>query len=81
MTWVDNILLADDGSLFTVLPGGTLEIRGDGWTGPRRRKQPPGADNPRVCLLGDEASARRIAELIAKMIAPEVNKIGSDGKK
>lgn len=67
MTWVDNILLVNDGSMFTVLPDGTLELRGPGWEGRRRRGQPPGADNPRICRLGSESAARRIAELVARI--------------
>jgi len=64
--WVDNVLVAPDGSLFTVFPDGTLEIRGKGWER-RRRGDPPMADRPRVCKLDNEPRARRIAEMVVEM--------------
>ena len=67
MTWVDNTLVAPDKSLFTVLEDGTLEIRGKGWE--RRKKgDPPGADRPRICRLGDPQRARRIAEMVVGIV-------------
>ena len=68
MPWLENNFVAPDGSIFTVLSDGTVEIRGPGWDGRRRKGQPPGADNPRVCHLGSEATARRIVQMVADML-------------
>ena len=64
MPWLDNIFVARDGSLFTVLDDGTVEIRGPGWSRRRKRGDPPGADRPRICKLGSVARARRIVEMV-----------------
>jgi hypothetical protein len=59
--------VAPDRTIFTVYDDGTLEIRGKGWDRLRRRRQPPGADNPRVCRLLDVERAKRIAAMVARM--------------
>lgn len=71
MKWVDNILVATDGTLFTVLPSGTLEIRGEGWG---RRRKHTGEDRVRVCRLGDEDLARSIAEEVASLVCGVVRR-------
>lgn len=50
--WAGNTLISAKKELFTILPGGILEIRG------------PGQDVVRVCKLRSVRRARRIAELI-----------------
>lgn len=62
-TWVNNVFVHGK-ELFTVFPDGTLEIRGPGWDGRKRKGDTEMTDRPRVCKLDSEEEARRIVELI-----------------
>ncbi len=67
VTWIDNVLATDRGDLFTVLPDGTLEIRGKCWDRRRRKGESPDSDRPRVCRFENEMQARKVAELVAEI--------------
>ncbi len=67
--WIDNVLVAPNGDLYTVLPNGTLEIRGKGWG--RSNKKNPGRDVVRVCPIGNVNSARQVAEYIVRFLNGE----------
>lgn len=64
--WLDNVFVSFRRDMFTVLPDGKLEIRGNGWT-KWKKGDHRGTDRVRVCRLANEQQARRIVELIAKM--------------
>lgn len=64
MEWIDDCAVVPDPdvagyTLFTVLPDGTLEIRGPEWK--KRRTYP---------RLQSEEQARRVAERLSQLIAP-----------
>lgn len=65
-SWYDNILV-NGKDLYTVLPDGTLEIRGPGWDRRRRRGDTPMTDRSRVCRCGSPEKAKRIAELVVQL--------------
>ena len=64
--WLDNSLISGK-SIFTVLPDGTLEIRGPGWEHRKRKGDTINTDRPRICHLGSEEAAKRMAEILANM--------------
>ena len=66
MKWSGNTLVSGR-DLFTVHKDGTLEIRGPGWEGKKRKGDTDMTDRPRVCRLGNEQYARLIAEMVADM--------------
>ena len=62
--WVDNCLVSGR-DIFTVLPDGTLEIRGPGWEGRKRKGDTPNTDRPRLCKFSSVEEAKRMADIIA----------------
>jgi hypothetical protein len=70
--------VADDRSIFTALPDGTLEIRGTGWSrrlGRSRQVPLEDLDLPRVCRLGDQARAMRIAQMVAEQACHQMGSL------
>jgi hypothetical protein len=76
--WVEDTFVTFERDLFTVTPEGNLELRGNGWGptrrghGPKveRRKKRTGefSDEVRVCKFGSVKRARRMAEVLAKLL-------------
>ena len=64
--WMDNVFVSFKKDIFTVLPDGTLEIRGKSWT-KWKKGDHPGTDRVRRCRLANEQQARNVVEIIAKL--------------
>ena len=64
--WIDNVFVTFRKDFFTVLPDGTLEIRGKGWV-KWKKGDNLGTDKVRICKLKDEQQARGVAEMVAEL--------------